>query len=261
MDLALIFWFASFDLSSKILAWLSIDPQIFSITKSFKSSIGANSSTYSLNAFTVAAKTITSQQGSSMNTRYSKLLLAFLFLILVVQQVVGERPENGPYVEYYGNGQKELEGHYKNGKREGLWTTWWENGRKANESHYKNGELVGSRTSWFETGKKWVEVYWKDGKLLSASSWKPDGESCPITKMVNGSGIIVVWDENGQKEEEGHYKDGEKDGFWKWWHDNGQKSSEGHYTNGELDGLMTIWCENGQKRWEGHSHKSRVGIA
>jgi len=38
---------------------------------------------------------------------YSKLLLAFLFLILVVSPVGAERPENGKHVEYHDNGQKE----------------------------------------------------------------------------------------------------------------------------------------------------------
>ena len=48
---------------------------------------------------------------------YSRLTLAFLLLILVVPQVgADEPPENGPYVEYYDNGQKKLEGHYKNGE-------------------------------------------------------------------------------------------------------------------------------------------------
>ena len=33
---------------------------------------------------------------------------------------------------------------------------------------------------------------------------------------------------------------------------NGQKESEAHYKNGEPDGLETYWHENGQKRREGH---------
>ena len=67
---------------------------------------------------------------------------------------------------------------------DGLWTKWYENGQKKAERHYKNG------------------------KLVSASSWKPDGEPCPITKIVDGSGIFVYWHENGQKQTETQYKDG-----------------------------------------------------
>ena len=40
---------------------------------------------------------------------YKKLLLAFLLLILGAPQVrADDSPENGPYVEYYENGQKTL---------------------------------------------------------------------------------------------------------------------------------------------------------
>ena len=67
---------------------------------------------------------------------YSRLLLAFLLLILVAPQVVGdEPPEDGPHVEYWDNGQKEWEGHLKDGKPDGLTTHWWENGQKEDEGH------------------------------------------------------------------------------------------------------------------------------
>ena len=47
-----------------------------------------------------------------MKTRYSKLTLAFLFLILILPPVVAdEPPKDGPYVEYYENGKKKLEVH------------------------------------------------------------------------------------------------------------------------------------------------------
>ena len=48
---------------------------------------------------------------------YSRLILAFLLLILVVPQVgADEPPENGKHVEYYENGQKKDEAHWKNGR-------------------------------------------------------------------------------------------------------------------------------------------------
>lgn len=57
---------------------------------------------------------IKNPEGRSMRP-YSKLLLAILFFILFVSPVVGEPPENGPYVEYHDNGKKAAEGHYKSG--------------------------------------------------------------------------------------------------------------------------------------------------
>ena len=99
---------------------------------------------------------------------YSRLTLAFLLLILVAPQVVGdEPPENGKHVMYYDNGQKEYEAHYKNGLNHGLSTWWYENGQKHRESHYKNGKLDGLSTRWGSNGQKWVEQHYKDGKEIS----------------------------------------------------------------------------------------------
>jgi len=147
----------------------------------------------------VWAVTATPTIGSSMET-YSKLLPALLLLILVVPQVVAdEPPENGPYVEYYENGKKRSEAHYKNGKRDGLATQWHKNGQKELESHYKDGKKEGLETWWYENGEKAQESHFDDGIIVSASTWKPDGQPCPETKVVDGSGIVVMYRENGQK--------------------------------------------------------------
>jgi antitoxin component YwqK of YwqJK toxin-antitoxin module len=53
---------------------------------------------------------------------------------------------------------------------------------------------------------------------------------------------------NGQKEEEGNYKDGKEDGLWTEWHKNGQKKTEGNYKNGKpvfLKGSSKWWDKNG----------------
>jgi hypothetical protein len=66
----------------------------------------------------------------------SRLTLAFLLLILTVPPVVGDSPRGGPYVEYYNDGKKKAESHYKNGKKNALWTAWRENGQKRREVHF-----------------------------------------------------------------------------------------------------------------------------
>ena len=52
------------------------------------------------------------------------------------------RNEIEKHIEYYSNGKKKLEGHYKDGKHDGLWTHWHENGQKKRQSHYKNDKLI-----------------------------------------------------------------------------------------------------------------------
>ena len=50
----------------------------------------------------------------------------------------------------------------------------------------------------------------------------------------------TLWDENGQKIEEGTMKDGKQDGNWTFWNKNGQKSWERTFKDGE---------EISSKRW------------
>ena len=103
-----------------------------------------------------------------MNIQYGKLLLALLLAILVVPPVVANQPsENGPHIEYYENGQKKSETHYKDGKPEGLLTGWYENGQKKSETQYENGKQDGLETRWDETGMKVLEVQYKDGNEVS----------------------------------------------------------------------------------------------
>ncbi len=54
----------------------------------------------------------------------------------------------------------------------------------------------------------------------------------------------MVWYDDGQKEEEYTFKDGEKDGLYTNWWDDGQKQSELTFKDGELISLK-YWDGNG----------------
>ena len=86
-----------------------------------------------------------------------------------------DKPYSGVAVEYYGNGQKESETGYKDGKLDGKVTTWLENGQKYIEGTYKNGKEDGLWTYWRENGQKWREVTYKDGQYISKKCWDDDG--------------------------------------------------------------------------------------
>ena len=55
---------------------------------------------------------------------------------------------------------------------------------------------------------------------------------------------------NGNKKEEGTYKDGKDDKITSLYWENGRKQFEGTFKNGEHDGKMTVWYESGQKDTE-----------
>ena len=116
----------------------------------------------------------------------------------------------GVAVAKYLNGQKEFEITFKDGKAHGLKTTWYNNGQKISEITFKDGKAHGLWTQWYENGQKQWEGTSKDGKWWSAPVWKPNGEKCPDTNVVNGNGIMCWYHDNGQKEFEETYKDGKE---------------------------------------------------
>ena len=73
-------------------------------------------------------------------------------------------------------GEKDFEGSYKDGEKDGLWTDWYENGQKKSERNYKYGFDIGSWTAWYQNGQKKSEVKYKDGqKEISSKMWEEDG--------------------------------------------------------------------------------------
>ena len=117
--------------------------------------------------------------------------------------------QHGPITLWYENGQKKEEENYKDGELDGLLTWWYENGQKKVEETFKDGKWDGLATVWFDNGQKSREETFKDGKMVSATAWKPNGEKCPITNIVDGNGVIVRYREDGTENYRYSYKDGE----------------------------------------------------
>ncbi|MDC0238936.1 hypothetical protein OAK82_01010 [Candidatus Thioglobus sp.] len=108
------------------------------------------------------------------------------------QKVVSIPNETDPYTGIYlckhDNGQKEIEGRYKDGRLVGKWTVWYENGQIMREENYKNGKLEGSWTKWNKTGQKVGQKNYKNGKL---------------------DGKLIEWFQfNGEIKREENYKNG-----------------------------------------------------
>ena len=61
-----------------------------------------------------------------------------------------QNPYSGEVFELFNNGNKKLEGYYKNGKENRKWTVWY-------EITYKNGKLDELWTQWNENGQKETE--------------------------------------------------------------------------------------------------------
>ena len=73
--------------------------------------------------------------------------------------------EEGPWVNYWDNGQLRLKGDYKNGTSDGPWVTYYENGQLRSKGDFKNGTQEGPWVCYKRDGTVDEEITgtYKDG--------------------------------------------------------------------------------------------------
>ena len=98
--------------------------------------------------------------------------------------------------------------------------------------------VVYSQVVTFDIKKYGVEFY-NNGQLRY---WGPMHN---ILDKPSRNGSFISWYENGQREQEGSHKDGERWGRWTWWYENGHKKEEGSWKIGKV-GEWFEWYENGR---------------
>ena len=89
------------------------------------------------------------------------------------------------------------------------WSKWMhDNGQIAELVQWKDGKPDGPWTSWYSNGQKSLEETYKPGKLWTSVAWKRNGEKCPVTKVVNGNGVWVEYNDDGTEAGRSTFKDG-----------------------------------------------------
>ena len=194
---------------------------------------------------------------------------------------VGNNQELVKKREYYKNGNIDREVNYKDGKKEGKWTTYYENGQIYEEVNYKDGKEDGKWTGYYENGQIRLERNYKYGK--KEGKWTGYYENGQIWNEGNHKdgkldGKVTGYYENGQIRGERNYKDGKYNGKWTMYHENGQIEEEVNYKDGKAEGLSKYYyhnlrvhfpnqpnkikyrykCENGLLQEEGSDHSAPV---
>ncbi len=114
---------------------------------------------------------------------------------------IQSRGEEGEKLVYAPNQQTPYSGWAKR---------MYDNGQIEWLFQFSDGKWDGPATAWYTNGQKKLEQIYKDGKLMTARSWKPNGEKCPETNVVNGNGVRVWYREDGTEEARWTFKDGVK---------------------------------------------------
>ena len=86
-----------------------------------------------------------------------------------IQGKVKKGSEHSKWTWWHENGQKSIEGNYKDGygSEYGKWTWWYESGQIEKEGNVKDGKQEGLWTYWYRHGEKKSESTWKYGECIS----------------------------------------------------------------------------------------------
>ena len=154
--------------------------------------------------------------------------------------------KEGPWREFWPNGQIRAEGMYESGVREGQWTFYRVTGEKEQEGKYRQGAFHGTWTWWYLGGQVHRKEDYTRGKL--------DGEFLELDTLgdVLVKGTFVGGDPDGpwirnvhNHLEEGHYLSGQKDGVWRITDASDVVRFEGSYSFGQPIGKHRSWHPNG----------------
>jgi len=97
----------------------------------------------------------------------------------------GENRELIRETTYYANKQAQMDGTYKDTKRDGEWTYWYENGKLWSEGTFVAGKSEGKRTTYFENGKvRYVGFYKED---MRVGKWRFFDEKGNLLQEVDYS--------------------------------------------------------------------------
>ena len=125
-----------------------------------------------------------------------------------------ERLFTGTVRTFWDEGTAQKEYGVANGLRDGLWVEWYQNGQKLKEVHWKEGKKVDRSIWWYQNGRKWKEVYFDEGGKYLVSEFYEDGPKLKDVSWKNNkmNGPYKVYYENGHVLREVNYLEGKKHG-------------------------------------------------
>jgi len=149
----------------------------------------------------------------------------------------GQSNWDGPWSQYYENGQLMSKGTYKDGKAIGDWKEYYENGNLKNEtthdysgrevlsvSYFENGQIShkGYTINHYRTG--FWEVYYDNGQLLRR--WQVD--------ETKKDGDEIVYFKDGSIASQRSYENGTRVGTWLSYYENGNLEWRTTYKENEI---------------------------
>lgn len=148
----------------------------------------------------------------------------------------GKKKMQGSYnsaVEIYSTDSKEVQSQkMANAIRIGKWEHFFEDGKLAAEEFYTNGVMTGTWKSWYSDGSVQYVIDFSTGKAII---YHQNGKVASEGKMLPGmiqDGYWITNHSNGNRNVEGSYVNGQKNGDWKFYDEKGNHYFTEKWNNG-----------------------------
>ena len=154
----------------------------------------------------------------------------------------------GPFIEWYENGQRQVERGYVDGEKQGPVRQWYRDGALKAIRYFHKSRPHGRYARWHVNGRKAEEGAYEHGKMVGPwTAWYPNvkKESEGMFVLGRKQGPWLYWHPNGQVKKDGRYNKGQKTGKWSFWYANGQLKHEGEYLNDYPAHTLRIYAEDG----------------
>lgn len=179
-----------------------------------------------------------------------KILLSIMAFFLLGISAVNAQDYNrtdekgrrqGPWTDFYANGQKRYEGQFKDGKCQGEFKYYDEQGHlKATNTFDKSGESALNKT------------YAPNGTLIASGYYVNQVKEGEWKFFAEENGVLITSEE---------YKAGLAHGSSKVFYETGVLMTERQYVNGLLEGHAKIYYPSGALKEEGdYLHGDKTGI-
>jgi len=175
---------------------------------------------------------------------------------------------DGKVMQYFPNGKPRQEGYFKLNKQDSIYREWNETGLLAIEGRFELDIPKGIWKYFYIDGREKSHEERVDSVTYIRSFWLPDPNHTQT--IIDGNGEMQTFHTTGTIKENytyknglpngpfqeksiygydllsGNFKDGEKDGEWKYYYYTGDLEKISHYKNDLLDGKYEYFYDSGK---------------
>lgn len=162
-----------------------------------------------------------------VNTYNKDILIGSVFYDRSGKEIARQGKDDGTFAvrNYFGTGQLQSEGHYRQGKADGLWRYYNRFGKLVSEYRYADGLLQGRGVEYYPSGAKKLQLEYKDNVL---------------------DGYFQEFYKHGPVKQEGWFLNGKREQQWLSYFPDGTLETDGYYLRDSFQGPYYSYSPDGK---------------